>query len=165
MHNKMTRYLANCILLTVPILLWNIAFSSQLPRAYSPEVFWANIPSVITIPENVLRLVVLMLPVLMPLVLTKQSQRTGLVVYLVGVGLYFLSWIPLMLFPDSAWSTSLIGFLAPAYTPLIWAIGIGLIGDSLYLPVAYRSRVYIIVSGLFVCAHCSHVILVYSRRL
>ena len=70
------------------------------------------------------------LAVFMPLRISTQRQKTGLVIYIVGAILYILSWVPLILFPQSAWSTSLIGFSAMAYTPLVWLIGIGLVYDT-----------------------------------
>jgi hypothetical protein len=83
--------------------------------------------------------------------------------YGVGALVYFLSWIPLLFFSESGWSTSLIGFLGPFYTPLIWAVGIGLIGRTLYVPIPYHPWIYIFLSTVFVVFHCWHGIIVYTK--
>ncbi|MFC1996709.1 hypothetical protein ACFLXI_03755 [Chloroflexota bacterium] len=70
----------------------------------------------------------MILPLLMPLHWDTPQAIAGIVVYLIGLLVYFASWLPLKFSPDSIWSNSLSGFLAPAYTPLFWLIGITLIG-------------------------------------
>jgi hypothetical protein len=152
------------MLLLVPIMAWNIIFSSKLPTLYSPEVFWKNIPSFIENGENFFRLIVFILPVLMPIRLETQSQKLGLWLYIAGTLIYFLSWLAQMYFPQSAWSLSVWGFLAPAYTPLIWLAGIGLIGGSLYFSSPYRSWMYIATSVIFLGFHLFHALTVFMRN-
>lgn len=164
MHKSLFRYLSNCILLTIPALLWNLLFMNRLPPAFLPDIFWHNIPPLVAYGENISRLLLFFLPVLMPLQLVRRQQKTGMALYIIGTLIYFLSWIPLMFFPESAWSMSAVGFLAPAYTPLIWAIGIGLIGDELYISVPYRSWMYIALSVVFVLFHLSHTTIVYMQN-
>ena len=60
-------YLANCFLLLVPILLWNVVFAGKLPKAYSAEIFSKDIPRFIEYGENISRLFVFVLPILMPI--------------------------------------------------------------------------------------------------
>jgi hypothetical protein len=156
-------YFLNCMLLLVPILLWNWAFASRLPRAFSAEYFEKDIPVFITTAENLLRLVVFILPLFMPLNISTRPQEIGLWLYVLGVCLYFLSWLAQMRFPQSAWSKSVFGFLAPAYTPLIWLAGIGLVGSSLYFPIPYRSWMYCAAAILFLGFHVSHTLIVYLR--
>lgn len=157
-------YLLNCLLLLLPIMAWNLIFASKLPWAYSEEVFSKNIPSMITNGENILRSLVFILPVLMPIRVETQSQKLGLWLYIIGTSIYFLSWLAQIYFPQSAWSLSAWGFLAPAYTPLIWLTGIGLIGSMLYFSSPYRSWMYIVLSVIFVGFHLSHAMTVYSRN-
>ena len=71
-----------------------------------------------------------------------------------------MAWVLLVYFPQSAWSTSLIDSTAAAWTSLIWLIGIGLIGDSLYIPIPYRSWVYIGLSVIFAVFHTLHAVIV-----
>jgi hypothetical protein len=161
--DSLTNYLLNCLLLLLPIMAWNLTFASKLPWAYSEEVFSKDIPSFITIGENIFRLIVFILPVLMPLRIETQSQKVGLLLYVAGIGIYFISWLAQMYFPQSAWSLSAWGFLAPAYTPLIWLVGIGLIGSTLYFSSPYQSWMYFLLSVTFVGFHLSHAWTVFSK--
>lgn len=157
-------YVLNCMLLLLPIMAWNGIFSNRLPSAYSAEVFDKDIPSLITNGENISRLLVFVLPILMPIRIETESQKLGLWLYVIGVAIYFVSWLVQMAFPQSAWSLSAFGFLAPAYTPLIWLVGIGLIGKELYFDSPYRSWIYILLSVIFIGLHLSHAWTVYSRN-
>jgi hypothetical protein len=156
-------YLLNCLWLIVPIMLWNGIFSGKLPAAFQADSFDSDIPAFIVAGENFFRLVVFILPVFMPLTIASQMQKLGLGLYLAGTALYFLAWVALMYFPQSAWSLSAPGFLAPAYTPLIWLVGIGLIGSALYFSSPYQSWMYIVASVIFVGFHVAHPSLVYAR--
>jgi hypothetical protein len=160
---QVLKYASNSFLLLIPILVWNIAFASALPGGYSPEIFSQGIPTVISTSENVLRVFVFMLPLAMPLSIKARSQKVGLGFYLAGSLLYYLSWVAQIYYPHSAWSSSLPGFTAPAYTTFFWFIGIGLIGSSLFVNVPYRSITYIAISALFVAVHTTHAYLVYLR--
>lgn len=160
-----TNYLLNCMMLLLPIMAWNLIFTDKLPQSYSQEIFWKDIPPIIATGENLFRLLIFILPVLMPLRIETQSQKFGLWLYITGTAIYFFSWLMQMYLPQSAWSLSVFGFLAPAYTPLIWLIGIGLIGSTLYFTTAYRSWMYIVTSIFFISFHLSHAITVYMRNL
>jgi hypothetical protein len=162
--DSLMSYLLNSLLLLLPIMAWNLIFASKLSWAYSEEVFSTNIPSFITRVENAFRLIVFILPALMPLRIETQSQKIGLWLYIAGTVIYFVSWLAQMYFPQSAWSLSSWGFLAPAYTPLIWLTGIGLIGSTLYFSSPYRSWMYIATSVIFVGFHLSHAMIVFSRN-
>ena len=161
---SITHYLLNCMLLLLPIMAWNMIFTSKLPQAYSQEVFWKDIPPFIGTGENLFRLLVFILPLLMPLRIETQSQRLGLWLYIIGTAIYFLSWLVQMYFPQSAWSLSVFGFLAPAYMPLIWLVGIGLLGSTLYFSSPYCSWMYILTSLIFIGFHLSHALTVYLRN-
>ncbi len=82
-------YLLNCFLLMIPILLWNVLFASSLPKGYAMEFFWKDIPPYIGTIENVLRMVVILFPLLMPLTIKSDSQKIGLAVFVIGVLMYF----------------------------------------------------------------------------
>jgi hypothetical protein len=159
-----TNYLLNCMLLLVPIVAWNIIFFGKLPALYSPKIFEKDIPLFIACGENFFRLFVFILPVLMPIRIETQSQKFGLSLYIAGTLIYFISWLVQMYFPQCAWSLSVFGFLAPAYTPLIWLIGIGLIGSTLYFSSPYRSWMYIAISIIFLGFHLSHALTVFMRN-
>ena len=156
-------YLKNCFMLLVPIFLWNLAFINSLPETYSRDFFWKDIPAGISVPESILRILVFTLPFLMPLYFKESIQKTGLRWYLIGTALYFLSWIAQISWPESPWSRSLLGFTAPAFTPLIFMIGIGLIGQKSFIRISYISWIYIGLSVLFVAFHTSHAVVVFQR--
>lgn len=149
-RSSVSRYLKNCFLLLVPVVIWNIAFTQLLPPVFRGEALSKDIPSFIIYGETFLMILVFILPLFMPLTIYFKFQKYGLALYFIGLFLYFLSWRPLILFPDGAWSNSLAGFMAPALTPLIFLVGIGLIGDRLFFNIRYSQTVYLVLAVLFV---------------
>ena len=157
------KYFFNCFLLAIPILLWDYIFTDKLPKAFQPEIFWKNIPSFIIYGENISRLIMFVFISFMPLKITTSYQMNGLLLYIVGTLLYFASWIVLMYFPDSIWSKSELGLLAPAYTPLFWLVGIGFIGDSLFFKIPFKKWLYFLIVIIFLIFHNWHAYLIYFR--
>jgi hypothetical protein len=131
------RYFASCIWLLVPILVMNGALTPKLPKAYQLEFFWQDIPLGIAIGENVFRIATFALAAFLPLQSARRRHTIGWAVYACGLAVYLLAWTMPISFPDSSWSASAWGFLAPAYTPLIWLTDIGLAGDSFTLATSY----------------------------
>ncbi|RRB11389.1 hypothetical protein [Larkinella knui] len=156
-------YLRNCFLLMLPILVWNLALANQLPTAFRPEVFWNDIPIWLAYGENGSRTLVFALTLIMPLRFSDRTRKNGRYLYLAGLLIYAASWIALIYFPDSPWSTSLPGFMAPAYTPFFWLAGIGLIGHSFYFNLPFRPWFFFSVSLLFLSFHCFHTATIYYR--
>lgn len=157
------RYALSCGLLLIPAILWNIALTEQLPPSLSFAEFWRDIPAPLVWAENSLRVAVFAVPFLMPLHLTVPGSARGLVVYAVGTLVYFASWLALVLFPASLWSTSALGFTAPAYTPLLWLLGIALLGRQLFWGRFYRWWMYVVLALAFLATHVSHAVMVYVR--
>lgn len=160
---KIRKYLLNCFLLLIPIFLWNIILVDYLPKAYSPDIFWKDIPNLIANSENILRIVVFVFPAIMLLSLKTRLQKIGFGIYLIGLIIYFLSWVVVIIYPQSYWTTSLIGFMAPAYTTIIWFVGIGLIGNKAFFKIPKLSWIYIFLSLLFVLIHSAHTYLVFQN--
>lgn len=159
------RYLSSCFLLLVPILVWNLALASQLPPAFQSAEFWRDIPCWVSAPENVLRLLVLVLPALMPLEIATRRQRAGLAVVAAGIAVYFASWVLLITWPTSAWSTSAPGFLAPAYTPALWLFGLGLLSGRLFITaLPFRRWMFFALAAGFLAFHNLHAAIVYVRN-
>ena len=156
-------YFQNCFLLLLPILLWNVIFMKVLPPPFQKETFWYNIPKYIKFPENILRIVVFVFPLLMKFSLAEPHQKLGLILYILGVSLYFWSWVMQIYFPKLSWCKSCWGFTAPAFTTIIWFAGIGLIGSTLFINIPYHYSVYLIISLLFVIVHTSHAIIIFKR--
>ena len=147
----------------VPIVVWNLALTRFLPPALASNEFSRDIPALVMYGENTLRVAVMVLPFLMPLEVATVSQRRGVLLFAVGTSVYFLSWIPLMFVPQSSWSTSWLGFVAPAYTPLVWLTGLGLIGRRFYLPSPFKWWMYVGLACGFVAFHVTHTSIVYAR--
>ncbi len=92
----------------------------------------------------------------MPLELSTAAQRRGLLLFALGTLVYFGSWLAVMASPASSWSTSALGFIAPAYTPALWLLGLALIGRRLFWGQLYRWWMYVVISALFLAAHITH---------
>ena len=158
------KYLLNCFLLMLPIMIWNILFTEKLPQEYQPEVFWKEIPAWLKYAENISRILLFILTILMPLSISTSIQKRGLILYIGGTIIYFASWLLLIFSPDSAWSNSIFGFMAPAYTPLLWLTGIGLIGNSFYFNLPFRRWFFILISIQFLIFHNWHTLTIFLRR-
>lgn len=99
----------------------------------------------------------------MILSLKTRRQKTGLLIYLIGLTLYFSSWIIVIINPESNWSKSPIGFMAPAFTTIVWFVGIGLIGNKAFFKFPYLSHIYIGRALLFVVFHTTHTYIVFQN--
>lgn len=163
MYYLMKKYLLNCVLFLLPVMLWDGLFTSRLPAAFQPDVFRSHIPVWLQYAENATRILVFALPLFMPLPINKLHRKAGFKIYLAGLALYFAAWIAQIDYPQSPWSQSLWGFMAPAYTPIIWLAGIALMADSFYCKLPYRRFYYLSVSAVFVVLHCWHTWLVWER--
>lgn len=155
---------SNGYILFIPILLFNYIFVKYLPPAYEMKSFNTNIPKQISIGELIGRLFVFGLPLFMSLNYSTASGKHSLALFIIGVFIYFSSWIALILFPDSLWSRSFIGFTAPAFTPIIWLAGFALLVDSFYFKIPYNRLYFIIPSIFFVIFHFSHSLFVWFRE-
>jgi hypothetical protein len=94
-----SRYLRNAFLLIPPVLVWDAIFTPYLPAAYQSMV---RIPWLLAAGENVTRWLVILVPILMALAIKTTRQRIGLIVYALGVLLYFTSWLVPILSPASS---------------------------------------------------------------
>lgn len=156
--------LRSCFWLLVPILVFNVVCAPHLPPAFQADVFWRDIPRWIAWPENVLRVVLFATVAFAPLEVTTAWHRRGLALFVIGTLGYFAAWGPLLAAPNSAWSTSLPGFLAPAITPAVWLTGLCLVAQRLVIPrLPYRAWMLAVVAAAFLGAHVSHAALVWSR--
>ncbi|MBC8505100.1 MAG: hypothetical protein ISR58_18235 [Anaerolineales bacterium] len=137
--------LLNCLWLLIPLLIWNIILGPKLndPRLTAD----INSPAWQLIAENASRILVFALPLIIPMQLKDSMSKAGLIVYGIGTLIYFSTWLPLMLAPQSAWSLSAVGALAPFVTPLAVFMGIALIGHS---------WLYAVISLVFIFLHTFH---------
>ena len=122
----------NCFWLILPLLVWNLILGPHIMQATITSD--AHSPKWLLIAENIARILVFALPLLMPLPRGADWQsavsKVGLVVYILGTLVYFVTWLPLLFAPASAWSNSPAGLLAPRLTPFLSFLGIALLGVS-----------------------------------
>jgi hypothetical protein len=95
----------------------------------------------------VVRIFVFVLPLLLPLQQKDITSKAGLWIYIIGTLIYFASWLPFLFAPQSAWSNSTPGLLAPRLTPFLPFLGVALIGHS---------WPYGVIAALFIFLHTWH---------
>ena len=125
--------------------------------------FWRDIPTPLVLIENLLRASVFGLPFAMPLEIATKPARRALWVFVLGTLVYFVSWLALMYQPHSAWSSSVLGSLAPVYTPILWLPGLAVLGQRLFWGHFYRWWMYLFLCVGFLAAHITHAAIVYAR--
>lgn len=121
--------LYNHFLFLIPILLWNILLFSKLPMDH----FSGTAPQWVLIIENIFRGGAMLLPLLLPVNTKNRFFRPGLIIFTIGALIYFGSWLWLIWFPESAAAQSAWLHFAPAYTPIIWFIGLSMMSNSILL--------------------------------
>ncbi len=160
----LAHYALSCGLLLLPAAAWNIVLRKHLPATFQRDEFWRDVPTPLAVAENGLRIAVFVLPFLMPLNLAAHGWVPALFIFGAGTLLYFASWLALIWFPGSRWSRCPLGFAAPAYTPLLWLLGIALLGDGLFWGTFYRWWMYLALGVAFLAAHITHTMRVYLRN-
>jgi len=131
--------------LMLPILAWNIVFGPKITQeAITSD---AHSPAWLLGAENIFRLATFILPLLLRMDFSGRLGKIGLIVYIAGTLVYFASWLPLVYAPQSAWSQSAAGLLAPRLTPLIALLGVALIA---------RAWPYGLLATIFIFFHTWH---------
>lgn len=157
------RVVFNGLWLLVPVMVWNAALTAKLPPAFSRDIFWNAIPSLISIPENILRIVLFALPSV-TVCGAYSTHKRGYILFILGLAAYFASWLLLIFQPMSKWSLSLIGFLAPAYTPVLWLGGIALIIESYVCHAQWNRFAFFVTATAFLSVHVTHAFIIYQRE-
>lgn len=167
MLGRFLPYVSRGFWLVLPPLAIDGLFTARLPAAFQSDIFWRDIPAAIAWPENALRILVIGLTLVLPLPwpLGRLGDKPlGMAAYLFGLVAYGLSWLLLIAWPTSSWSLSAIGFSAPAWTPLLWLAGIGLITDRSRLGCFnFILPIYWLVAIVFCGAHVAHTLTVFER--
>lgn len=160
-----TDILKNGLWLTFPPLFFSLSLMLIVPAAITPAQFNYGIPDVVVKGEIIGRIFVFAMPAFFSIGLTTRTQQRGLALYLAGVSLYYLSYGTQNFFPEIAWSKSMIGFAASAYTNVFWMIGLGLLGEKFYFParLRYRPILYIAPVVFFVGFHVTHAVIYHQR--
>ncbi len=153
----------NGIWLFAPVMAWNILLAARLPAAFSPDVFWREVPSVIAIPEKTLRFALFALSGV-TIIEVGATHVAGLLVFGLGLAAYFSSWLALIYRPESRWSRHAVGFLAPAYTPSLWLAGVALSTTSYIGHEQWVRWAFVALSAGFLCFHVAHTTLIFRRE-
>ena len=115
--------LKNGALMIIPPLVITFGLWGALPLAYSPEFFWKDIPRWSGLFENIFRGVAFGLPGILYFGKSEKGQLLGWYLYTGGLVVYLASYLAQIVYPDSAWSQSLVGFTAPAWSTSLWLAG------------------------------------------
>ena len=160
-----TAVFRNGLLLILPAMAITFGLWSQLPDAYAAESFNSGVPTWLLLAENVLRVAVFGIPAFLYFGARDVLQARGWYVYGLGMLIYLGSYLAQIYTPGSSWSTSLLGFTAPAWTTLFWFVGIGLVCANTWLPVPWHRAVYLSVAVCFVVAHVAHASLAFFAHV
>jgi hypothetical protein len=155
----------NGLWLTLPPLLFSLSLMTFLPNALTPAQFNRGIPDLLLNIESIGRILVFAVPAFFSVGISTKTQKRGLVLYLAGVTLYYLSYGTQNFFPNSDWSTSTLGFAASAYTNIFWTIGLGLLGEKFYFTkrLHYHPIFYIVPAVIFVISHTTHAVIYHQQ--
>jgi len=153
--------LRNGALLTIPPLIISFGLWGALPAAYQPDLFWKDIPKWLRMFENTSRVFVLGLPAILYFGTKETGHPLGWSLYLGGLLVYLASYLAQIVYPDSAWSQSVIGFTAPAWSTLFWFAGIGFVCVRSWLPIPWHRAIYLWSASIFLTFHIGHTGLVY----
>lgn len=116
----------NFFLFMLPPLAWNLIFASKLDMSAFPETVAKPYEAF----EWCFRMASLLFPILLPIHTSAPAFIPGLILYALGLGLYFASWLPYMNKVPSMWSRSPVFLFAPTYLPLLWLGGVSLMSGS-----------------------------------
>ena len=155
--NTVSRYSNNCFLLFIPILIFNILFFKKLPAHYLNDI---SHPIIII--ETIARIITITFSFIMVLSIQNKIGKIGLIIYIVGIIIYFSSYFIAIYFNNTLIANNIIIILAPYWTSIIWLIGIGIIGNNLFVKIPYHFVTYIILSFVFTTIHTIHGYLCYK---
>jgi len=155
--NIILKYINNCFLFFIPILIFNIIFFKKLPSFYLK-----NISHPIIIAETITRIITIVFSMIMAVNTQNKTGKIGLIIYIIGIIIYFSSYFIEIYFSNSLFSKNIIFILSPYWTSVIWLIGIGLVGNRLFINIPYHFAVYLIFSIIFATIHTIHGYLCYK---
>jgi len=155
--NIILKYINNCFLFFIPVLIFNILFFKKLPSHYLKDISHP-----IIIAETITRIITIAFSMIMAVNIQNITGKTGLIIYIIGVIIYFTSYFIEIYFSDTLFGRNIIFILAPYWTSVIWLIGIGLLGNRLFVNIPYHFTVYLIFSIIFAAIHTIHGYLCYK---
>ena len=152
------RFYSNCFLLFIPVILLNVLFTK-----YLPECYLKNISHIIVPIETIVRLILMALSIIMSIEIKDRTGKTGILIYITGLILYFVSYFILINYSETVVCKNMIVQLSGYWTATIWLIGIGLIGKKLFIKIPYHYVLYITLSVLFGIIHTYHGYILLAR--
>lgn len=155
----------NGALLIIPPMIITFGLWGALPVAFSPDFFWKDIPYWLGLFENIFRILVFSLPGILYFGIKDKGQPLGWYLYTGGLVVYLASYLMQIVNPDNAWSQSIIGFTAPAWSTLFWLAGIGLVCMRSWLPIPWNRTIYLSSAFIFLIFHIWHTGLVYTHMI
>jgi hypothetical protein len=141
----------------MPVIIFNIILTK-----YLPEFYLKNISHPIIKMETIARIITIAFSVIMEIKPDNKIGKIGLVIYIIGVLVYFCSYFVVIKIPAISFHNNFIVLLAPYWTSVLWLIGIGLLGNKLFISIPYHYTVYIIVSIIFSIIHSIHGYICYN---
>jgi hypothetical protein len=156
---RINNYIYSCFWFFIPVIIFNIVFTKYLPEFYLKNT---NHP-IVTI-ETAARIITIAFSVIMAIRLDNKIGKAGLIVYIIGVLIYFCSYFIVIKVPVISFHNSIIVLLAPYWTSVIWLIGIGLLGNKLFINIPYHYAAYIVISIVFAVIHSIHGYICYNME-
>jgi len=151
------KYINNCFLFFIPILLFNILFFKKLPSHYLK-----NISHPIIKMETITRIIIIAFSIIMAINIQNKIEMIGIIIYIIGIIIYFTSYFIEIYAANTLFGKNIIFILAPYWTSIIWLVGIGLVGNRLFINIPYHFTVYLILSVIFTAIHTIHGYLCYK---
>jgi len=142
--NIILKYINNCFLFFIPILIINILFFKKLPSYYLK-----NISHPIIIAETITRIITIAFSMIMAIDIKNKTGKIDLIIYIIGIIIYFTSYFIEIYAPNTLFGKNIIFILAPYWTSVIWLIGIGIVGNRLFVNIPYHFTVYLVLSITF----------------
>ena len=98
-------YKSNCFWFFIPVIIFNIIFTK-----YLPEFYLKNINHPIVTMETIARIITIAFSVIMAIKLDNKIGKIGLVVYIIGVLIYFCSYFIVIKMPAISFHNNFIVF-------------------------------------------------------
>ena len=152
-------YKNNCFWFFIPVIVFNIVFTK-----YLPEFYLKNIKHPIVTIETIARIMTIVFSVIMAIKLDNKIGKAGLIIYIIGVLIYFCSYLIVIKIPAISFHNNFIVLLAPYWTSVLWLIGIGLLGNKLFINIPYHYAAYIVISIVFAVIHSIHGYICYNIK-
>jgi hypothetical protein len=157
--NNILVYIKTCFWLFVPIIIFNAIFFQKLPSFYLK-----NISHTVVVIETIARIITIAFSLVMAITLDNKIGKIGLLIYIICTLIYFSSYFIVIYFSNTVFCKNINVLLAPYWTSVLFLIGIGLVGNKLFINIPYHYVVYIILAFIFSTIHTYHGYLCYTQK-